>query len=80
MDSTKMGDKYNNLTDITAAELAADYLMCAYRLLIGVHPECGGFSAEVGNKYEEGDDVEVHIDLLTKIKENNGCTDTIKIH
>ena len=58
-----MQDKYNSKVDKTAAEMASEYLDRVYELLKSVHPECGGFSAEV---VEVGDDgsTQIKIGLL----------------
>lgn len=58
-----MKDKYDTRVDRTAAEMANEYLQRAYELFKSVHPECGGFTAEV---VEVGDDgsVQTKIDLL----------------
>lgn len=73
MECLEMNKKYDSLADKTAAEMANEHLLSAYELFKSVHPECGGFSAEVTEIDEDGT-TRTRIGLLmpqTKIKKEN---------
>lgn len=68
-----MNEKYDSLADKTVAELANEHLLSVYELFKSVHPECGGFSAEVTEINEDGT-TRTRIGLFmpqTKIKKEN---------
>ena len=69
-----MNTNYNNLADKTAADMAADHICAAYRLLKTLHPEIGGFTAELVETGNE-DEIRTKIGLLHAV----GVTDRKEI-
>ena len=61
MDSIRMNQKYDNITDRGAADTVADYLQSALKIIQLVHPECCGFEADVDCGSDHDDDINFYI-------------------